>query len=76
MTPSETFGPRSMDSEEIRHILECMRRVHGPGYSKNTRVCNLQNRLSMELELALRMEDRNMRVASDPIPLPEDGGYK
>lgn len=57
-----------LNSAELAHLLECMRRVHGPGYAPGS-AGRLQAKLSMMLEASQQMMER-----CEPIPMPPEGG--
>lgn len=57
----------TLNYAELAHLLECLRRIHGPGYAKNPEVAKLQGKLSIMLEVRHNLGD----CTKVPIPLPE-----
>jgi hypothetical protein len=39
---------------ELRHLLDCLRQIHGPGYAQDAEVARLQSKLSIALEVSGR----------------------
>lgn len=60
MNPLELFG---FSLDELRELARCLAQVHGPGYSSDKTVAQLQVKISMRIE-AKEREAENREIVS------------